>query len=109
VHIANVYEGWIEKNALNKEVIFTEYSSRQNISEVMALFEKVDIFMHEFIEQFRLHKITQIEYELNGKRNSVSQVKLFTHVITHEFHHKGQILSLSRHLGYVPVDTDVIR
>ncbi|MCB0624495.1 MAG: hypothetical protein KDC43_11415, partial [Saprospiraceae bacterium] len=35
--------------------------------------------------------------------------RLFTHVVTHEFHHKGQILSLTRHLGFVPVDTDVMR
>ncbi len=109
VHIANVYECWIAKNALNKEVVFTEYSSRQGLSEIILLFDSVDLFMHEFIELFRLEESTRIEYELNGVRNSVSLVKLFTHVITHEFHHKGQILSLSRHLGYVPVDTDVIR
>ena len=35
--------------------------------------------------------------------------KLFTHVITHEFHHQGQILPMSRQLGYIPVDTDVMR
>ncbi|MCB0535444.1 MAG: hypothetical protein KDD14_24780 [Saprospiraceae bacterium] len=36
-------------------------------------------------------------------------LRLFTHIVTHEFHHKGQILSLSRHLGYTPVDTDIMR
>ncbi|WP_423227985.1 DinB family protein [Sabulibacter ruber] len=30
-------------------------------------------------------------------------------MITHEFHHKGQIPSLGRHLGFVPDDTDVVR
>ena len=39
----------------------------------------------------------------------LTPLQLFTHTITHEFHHKGQVLSMSRLLGYVPVDTDVIR
>ena len=109
VHIANVYEFWIAKNALAKEITFTSYQSKQNINEIIALFEQVDIFMQEFLELFRQDETIQIEYELNGNQNSVSVLKLFTHVITHEFHHKGQILSLSRHLGYIPVDTDIIR
>jgi uncharacterized damage-inducible protein DinB len=109
VHIVNVYEFWIAKNALNKEIVFTDYQSIQSISEIISLFEKVDIFMNEFIEQFRLDETRRIEFELNGNRNSSSLLKLFTHVITHEFHHKGQILSISRHFGYIPVDTDVIR
>ncbi|HEX8506591.1 MAG TPA: DinB family protein [Hymenobacter sp.] len=39
----------------------------------------------------------------------LSPLQLFPHVITHEFHHKGQILSMSRLLGHVPVDTGAIR
>lgn len=109
VHIANVYEFWIAKNALGREIIFTSYQSKQHIDEIIVLFEQVDIFMNEFIGMFNADESRQIEYELNSTRNSVSLLKLFTHVITHEFHHKGQILSISRHLGYVPVDTDIIR
>jgi uncharacterized damage-inducible protein DinB len=51
----------------------------------------------------------KIAYELNNGSHDTSAFQIFTHVITHEFHHKGQILSLSRHLGYTPVDTDIIR
>ena len=109
VHIANVYEFWIAKNALNRNILFTEYHSKQNINEIVALFEQVDIFMYEFIESFQSPQTTGIRYEINGNQNSASRLKLFTHAITHEFHHKGQILSLSRHLGYLPVDTDIMR
>jgi len=109
VHIANIYEFWIAKNALNKNIAFTEYGAKESITEITALFLQVDIFMNEFIDLFQFPEEKQIFYEINGSRNSVSRLKLFTHTITHEFHHKGQILSLSRHLGYVPVDTDIIR
>lgn len=34
---------------------------------------------------------------------------IFTHVITHEFHHKGHAMTMARLLGYTPVDTDVMR
>ncbi|MFI5159066.1 MAG: DinB family protein [Sphingobacteriales bacterium] len=45
----------------------------------------------------------------NGSGLTRSPFELFTHVTTHEFHHKGQVVSMSRQLGYTPVDTDVIR
>ena len=109
VHIANIYEFWIARNGLNKNISFTDYQSKQNINDILALFECVDLFMYEFIDSFQSSETKEINYELNGVKSSVSKLKLFTHVITHEFHHKGQILSLSRHLGYIPVDTDIIR
>lgn len=109
VHIANVYQFWVAKNALEKDVSFTPFQSKQGIDEVIELFHEVDLFMKEFMQQFRLPKPKEVQYSLNGITGNASWIKIFTHVITHEAHHKGQILSLSRHLGYIPVDTDVIR
>ncbi len=57
------------------------------------------------IKHARKKDITFTEYTAKN----TTPFELFTHVITHEFHHKGQVLSLSRHLGYIPVDTDIIR
>ncbi|TKC09723.1 DinB family protein [Pedobacter frigoris] len=34
---------------------------------------------------------------------------IFTDVITHEFHHKGQAMTMARLLGHIPPDTDVMR
>jgi uncharacterized damage-inducible protein DinB len=109
VHIANTYEFWIAKYGLTKDIVFTTYDSRQNINDVIDLFNVVDSIMYEFIELFKEPETKEISYEINGTKSSTSPFKLLTHVMTHEFHHKGQILSLSRHLGYTPVDTDVMR
>ncbi|MEJ7680622.1 MAG: DinB family protein [Segetibacter sp.] len=109
VHVANAYEFWIAKHALNKNIIFTTYDSKENIIDIIDLFDAVDIIMYEFMELLKEPSTKLIDYEINGVKNSVDLLKLFTHVITHEFHHKGQILSISRYLGYTPVDTDIIR
>jgi uncharacterized damage-inducible protein DinB len=109
VHIANTYEFWIGKYALTKDVVFTEYGSKHNIDDIIDLFGSIDILMFEFIELLRKPEFKAINYEINGVKNTAKPFQLFSHVITHEFHHKGQILSLSRHLGYTPVDTDIMR
>ncbi len=108
VHIANTYQYWIAETSLKKDIVFTEYESKKDISEVIDLFESIDDFMIAFFEFMERYE-GSITFEINGMQNSATALELFSHVITHEFHHKGQILSLSRHLGYLPVDTDIMR
>lgn len=108
VHIANTYELWIANTVLKKEVAYAEYEAFENIQEVIKLFAHVDQFMSDFFELMEKSE-EEIEYESNGIKREAEPFKLFSHVITHEYHHKGQILSLSRHLGYTPIDTDIIR
>lgn len=106
VHNANTYVFWVGKVALGKTLEFAKYEYVTDISDVMNLFETVNRLMLEF---FGENPQTQKEYEIRGVKGTTTVAQIFTHVTTHEFHHKGQILSISRHLGYVPVDTDIIR
>lgn len=108
VHIANTYELWIANTVLKKNVTYAEYETFENIEDVIKLFAYVDQFMNDFFNLMEEPE-EEIEYESNGVKKRAEPFKLFSHVITHEYHHKGQILSLSRHLGYTPVDTDVMR
>lgn len=107
VHIVNIYEFWIGEKGLKRDQEFSKFGTVRTASEARPLFKVADSLMEVFIEHCSQGKET--EFEINGRRRVASYLELFTHVITHEFHHKGQILSLSRHLGYLPVDTDVIR
>lgn len=109
VHIGNTYEFWIGRHALNKEVAFTPSVLIPNTLAVKNFFLNIDGLVEEFINYFSQQPLKEIELKVGDKVIKASPLKLFTHVITHEFHHKGQILSLSRHLGYTPIDTDVIR
>lgn len=107
VHIANSYEAWL-KRALKKEVGFTPKEKINNIAEVRTYFEKINKLMAGFIDLVEKENPETLVLNRNGKKMESTPLVLFSHVITHEFHHKGQILSLGRHLGYIPIDTDII-
>ncbi len=107
VHNVNTYQFWIAHHSLQQMIAFTTYESCDHIEKVIDVYASVDIFMNQFIMSIDFEK--EIEYQINGFKAGAKPFKLFSHVITHEFHHKGQILSLSRHLGYIPVDTDIMR
>jgi uncharacterized damage-inducible protein DinB len=109
VHIGTTYEFWIGQHALQRDMIFTESGSLRKVADLEKQFFHVDQLVAEFIQRYADHCLTDIEIKLQDKITLVTPLKLFSHVITHEFHHKGQILSLSRHLGYVPIDTDIMR
>jgi uncharacterized damage-inducible protein DinB len=109
VHIGNTYEFWIGKHSLDKKISFTEYNSVKNAEEAEGFFFNIDLLLNGFVNVYSEKGTIEIEINIDDKIIIATPLKLFTHVITHEFHHKGQILSLSRHLGYVPVDTDIIR
>lgn len=109
VHNAYTYQYWLGVQALQKDIPFPGYSSVQSISDAVKLFQKTDTIVAEFIAKFSHQHLQPITVTLRENTFDSTPLALFTHTISHEFHHKGQILSLSRHLGYVPVDTDVIR
>jgi uncharacterized damage-inducible protein DinB len=108
VHVANTYQYWIANLVLNENIIYAEYENFKNIQDVMLLFNHVDDFMFKFI--LKMDSLgNEISCITENIKHSTKPLRLFSHVITHEYHHKGQILSLSRHLGYIPVDTDIMR
>lgn len=77
------------------------------MDEIEKLFTCVNGLMKAFFEHTNDWK-KEIAFEKGGIKRSAKPFKIFSHVITHEFHHKGQILSIGRHLGYIPVDTDIL-
>jgi uncharacterized damage-inducible protein DinB len=109
VHIGTTYEFWLGKHALQRSINFTEYDSVQKAEEAVTYFTSIDLLVEDFIRFHAETYLEEMEITLTDKTITATPLKVFTHVITHEYHHKGQILSLSRHLGYVPVDTDVMR
>jgi len=109
VHTGNTYEFWLGKQALQQSLVFTAYETVANVEDCIRFFQIIDALVAAFIAKFSGDYMSEINVHVNSAPAKASPLKLFTHVITHEYHHKGQILSLSRHLGYIPVDTDIMR
>lgn len=108
VHIADTYASWIGEKALKENVIFETNISFQNIDDCAFYFKKIDGYMEKFIIRYENNMSAEIEILRNKQTVILTPLKLFSHVITHEFHHKGQIMSLCRHLNYTPNDADII-
>lgn len=109
VHLVSTYEFWIGKWGLQLEVVFTDYEAVTSLAQLRTAFRRVDQWVQTYLDGMEAGRIETVTFEFDGRPQETAALKLFTHVITHEFHHKGQILSFSRHLGYTPVDTDVLR
>ncbi|MBO9592900.1 MAG: DinB family protein [Niabella sp.] len=107
VHVANVYQHWAGIIALNKTITYAVCEDFTDIPQMRALYHAIDPLINELLQQEAL-TTTQVSFSLNKEQRTTSLFRIFTHVITHECHHKGQILTISRLLGYTPVDTDII-
>lgn len=110
VHNANVYIHWLANFAMQLNVDYFEAGEFRNIESIKALYNNVNQLTDTYLNAYS----GQLDVIVNGTTASgrsaqSTPLELFTHVITHEFHHKGQILSMFRLLGAVPPDADVIR
>jgi uncharacterized damage-inducible protein DinB len=110
VHNALVYHHWLANFAMQRNLPYHNADSFESVEAISGLYKTVDKVVNDFLERYN----AQLDNPVNGVTASgmaakVTPLQLFTHVFTHEFHHKGQLLSMCRLLGQVPPDTDVIR
>lgn len=109
VHIANTYHGWIVTIARNARAKRFNENDYDTVQRMRKLFAEVDAIVMDFIGDSQPDWSEDIKAKVRNQPFTLTKVKIITHVITHEFHHKGQILMLARNMGYVPPDTDMIR
>jgi uncharacterized damage-inducible protein DinB len=110
-HIADVYIHWLQNFALSRTTSYPDKLTIKDMKDVRQVFDQCDKYVDDFIKHYgdQLDKSITSPIPGEGKTITTTPLTLFTHALTHEFHHKGQILSMSRQLGYTPVDTDMIR
>ncbi|WP_161662286.1 DinB family protein [Pedobacter sp. V48] len=110
VHIANTYIAWAGNFALNNSSDYYDQDESLSISQIKKLFAQIDELMERFIAHFAGDPTQAVKgYKWPEKYIETDAYGIFTHVITHEFHHKGQAMTMARLLGHTPVDTDVMR
>ncbi|MGE8207642.1 DinB family protein [Heyndrickxia sp. NPDC080065] len=108
-HVADCYRVWLGSRALGKSLPKISPDSINSVQEMREVFRKTDDLVQEFLNEFigKWDNTVQVYFEEGGIAK-ISSLWLFTHTITHEFHHKGQIVKIGRQLGYIPPDTDLI-
>ena len=109
-HTGNSYISWLSEFAFNMPLVMQDETAWTSMEDVRAFYKEVDNAVFLFLGAFE-EATTEIT-RLKARQNvimTLSVLELFTHVITHEFHHKGLMVNMTRQLGFVPVDTDVIR
>jgi uncharacterized damage-inducible protein DinB len=110
IHVANVYEFYLKNFIEDKGFPSNDNYLIDKIYTVKKHYEKINEITNVFIDKYK----DNFEGSISGKIPNynldlkTTPLKIFTHAVTHEFHHKGQILSISRLLGYKPIDTDII-
>ncbi|MDP2949349.1 MAG: DinB family protein [Chloroflexota bacterium] len=112
IHIADCYRFWLAKTAFVRDVPRFEPRDYQDTTSIVKLFaETVDPLVDEFLAAYggvRLAARLELRVPWEGDGPFVvSPLWLMTHVITHEFHHKGQVVALGRMLGHLPPETDL--
>lgn len=110
VHTANAYLHWLVFFDTQTPVDYFNDEHVDSLDDIKAIYQIVDEQAVAFLDKYQLNYSQPInQYTRSGKALLTTPLQLFTHAITHEFHHKGQVLTMSRLLGYIPADTDVIR
>jgi uncharacterized damage-inducible protein DinB len=111
VHVANTYTFWLGHFPRITTTPFSKPEEDRELRQIQMLFASVNAMTEKFLNQFDPVLGQPITNRISSRDMEVamSPLRLFTHVITHEYHHKGQILSMGRQLGYTPIDTDIIR
>ncbi|MBO1582523.1 DinB family protein [Bacillus sp. XF8] len=114
IHVADCYRYWLGSFAFNQKradfSFTTDYEiEHSNVEKVRIKFELVDEIVKRFWDEFNARWFENIANEVKWQKEpwSTTPLRLLTHTETHEFHHKGQIVSMARHLGYSPPNTDL--
>ncbi|MBL7698978.1 MAG: DinB family protein [Chitinophagaceae bacterium] len=108
-HVANSYQHWTAVHCFKESPVRITAETVSTVTESRDLYNRIDQLVYRLIESYKRNYDEEISGLTQGRLFIASPFRVFLHVITHEYHHKGQILSISRHLGYIPVDTDVLR
>lgn len=114
IHVADCYRYWLGSFSFRQKRADFSFASEyelehSDVENVQSRFELVDEVVQRFLDEFNSRWFENIANEVKWQEEpwSTTPLWLLTHTETHEFHHKGQIVSMARHLGYNPPNTDI--
>ncbi|MFE0557970.1 DinB family protein [Paenibacillus sp. NPDC058910] len=102
VHVTDCYRVWLGSRGLGKSLPKLKPESVDNVQKMREVFKKTDDLVYEFLNEFKNKWDPAVEASWQSGSVELTELWLFTHTITHEFHHRGQIVKIGRQLGYIP-------
>lgn len=108
VHVADCYRYWIANFALDEGRPQLQFDDYPDVAAVRGAFRVMDEAVDRFLAAFGPRPDAPLTRPVRWRPEPFRATArwLFTHTVTHEFHHKGQIVMLGRELGY-PVGADM--
>jgi uncharacterized damage-inducible protein DinB len=108
VHILTCEEGWVH-DLQNKPFPGWHEDDRPTMADLLAAKDRIReatrAYVSDLTEEQLNTTLRQRPVDWGGELRSPAFILL--HVITHAFHHKGQIVAMLRILGYPAPDTDL--
>ncbi len=111
LHTADCYRFWLAQTVMKRDDKAFSSKDHPDAGSVARLFaDYVDPLVGEFLARYggdKLRTPFDLRVRWQAEPFLASPLWLMTHMITHEFHHKGQIVAFGRILGYPPPETDL--
>lgn len=107
VHVAECYLFWVADVGMG-ETVTASSKAYPDPAAVRTLFEEVDTTVERFMHVAGEHVDEPMQRHHDGMPIVVTPRWLLTHPITHEFHHKGQIVTALRLFGCPMGDSDLV-
>ncbi|WP_020614821.1 DinB family protein [Paenibacillus daejeonensis] len=101
-HVADCYLVWMGKRGLGLSTPRLKPQSIDSVEKMREVFKRTDALVYEFLRDFKDKWKPAVQEPWMSSSAEATQLWLFTHCITHEFHHRGQISKIGRQLGYIP-------
>ncbi|MEK4852033.1 DinB family protein [Paenibacillus sp. FSL H7-0756] len=101
-HVADCYRVWLGIRALGKSLPKINPESVDSVQKMREIFKNADELVYEFLNDFKIKWDPTKPTPWHSDSVELTELWLFTHTITHEFHHRGQIVKMGRQLGYIP-------
>jgi len=110
LHVVDSYTWWLGSFAFKRLNDHKDVSVHEtaDVKFVRERFAEVDGLVQRFLYEYDDRWSEPIEQDASwqGYPKAPTPLLLLTHSETHEFHHKGQIVLMARHLGYPPPADD---
>jgi uncharacterized damage-inducible protein DinB len=108
LHIAICEDFWVTI-ANGREFIEWDHQSFHDAPAIFTAYQPVAARTREWISGMTTEELLQPRKVLFSEGNSalVAPAPMLHHVLTHGYHHKGQIVAMCRILGYPAPETDL--